>query len=220
LAAAVDYAGSLGVKAISNSYGGGEFSGEDDFANAHYNKPGIVITVSTGDAGYGVEFPAAASSVVAVGGTALNRGSNGVWSETAWSGAGSGCSSYVPKPNWQGGIATTCGNRMVADIAAVADPNTGVRVYTTGSSGTTWYVFGGTSVAAPIIAAGYTRSTGSTSDASSLYGGATGLYDVVSGSNGRCTIGRNATNALLCTAGTGWDGPTGNGTPRGGAIKR
>jgi subtilase family serine protease len=220
LAAAVDLAGGLaGVVAISNSYGGSEFPTEAAFAAAHYDKPGIVITVSSGDAGYGVEFPAAAPAVVAVGGTALRLSGSG-WSETAWSGAGSGCSSYVPKPAWQAAIATTCGNRLVSDVSAVADPNTGVKVYTTGSSGTGWYVFGGTSVASPVVAALYAGSPGPTSDGSALYGTSTGLYDVLSGSNGRCTSGRTTTNALLCTAGPGWDGPTGNGTPRAGTLPR
>jgi len=35
------------------------------------------------------------------------------------------------------------------------------------------------------------------------------LNDVLSGSNGTCST------AIWCKAGTGWDGPTGLGTPRG-----
>ena len=58
-----------------------------------YNHPGIAITASTGDAGYGVESPASYRHVVAVGGTSLTKASNTRgWSESAWSGAGSGCS--------------------------------------------------------------------------------------------------------------------------------
>src|SRR5205823_14448653 len=77
------------------------------------------------------------------------------WTETVWSGAGSGCSKYIAKPSWQ----TDCGggHRTVADVAAVADPNTGVAVYDStrfqGIAG--WLVFGGTSVAAPIVASVY-----------------------------------------------------------------
>src|SRR5712671_7504064 len=69
LAAAVDYAASYpGVVAISNSYGGNEYSGEVN-DQAHYNNPttrGIAVTVSSGDSGYGVEFPAASSNATAV----------------------------------------------------------------------------------------------------------------------------------------------------------
>src|SRR4029077_6846047 len=122
---------------------------------SHYNHPGSAITVSTGDSGYGVEFPASSRYVTAVGGTHLTRTtSTRGWTETAWSGAGSGCSAYVPKPTWQ--TDTGCARRRVGGVSAVADPNTGVAVYDSyGSSGGNWYVFGGTSVASPIIASTY-----------------------------------------------------------------
>ncbi len=58
LAAAVDRAAIMGAKEISNSYSGSEYSTETS-DQSHYNHPGIMITVSSGDAGYGVEFPAA-----------------------------------------------------------------------------------------------------------------------------------------------------------------
>ncbi len=152
LAAAVDYAGTRvsGVVAISNSYGGGEWNGEQTF-QSHYNHPGKAITASTGDSGYGVEFPAAAASVTAVGGTSLTK-SGSSFSETAWSGAGSGCSAYIAKPTWQ--TDKGCANRTVADVSAIADPNTGVAVYDSYGTGG-WLVFGGTSVASPIIASVY-----------------------------------------------------------------
>ncbi|MGW5611783.1 hypothetical protein ACWEWI_38185 [Streptomyces sp. NPDC003753] len=47
----------------------------------------------------------------------------------AWSGAGSGCSAYAAKPSWQHD--SRCAKRTVADVAAVADPDTGVAVYDT-----------------------------------------------------------------------------------------
>ena len=51
-------------------------------------------------------------------------------------------------------MSTTCSRRAEADVSAVADPNTGVAVYQTyGASG--WVEAGGTSAAAPIIAATY-----------------------------------------------------------------
>lgn len=58
LAAAVDRAALMGATVISNSYGGGEYSGEVS-AQSHFNHPGVAITVSSGDNGFGVEFPAA-----------------------------------------------------------------------------------------------------------------------------------------------------------------
>src|SRR6478735_8979258 len=156
LVAAVDRAAILGATQISNSYGGNEYSGETS-DESHYNHPGIAVTVSSGDAGYGAEFPASSRYVTAVGGTNLqpNAGNARGWSETAWSGAGSGCSAYEPKPAWQ--TDAGCSRRTVADVSAVADPNTGVAVYDSvtysGQSG--WFQVGGTSLAAPLVAAVY-----------------------------------------------------------------
>ncbi|HEY7349719.1 MAG TPA: S53 family peptidase [Ktedonobacterales bacterium] len=212
LAAAVDTAASHGATAISNSYGGGEFNGETSF-ESHYNHPGIPVTVSSGDSGFGVEFPAASRYVTAVGGTHLVHASNSRgWTETVWSGAGSGCSRYVPKPTWQNGLTGNCARRAVADVSAVADPNTGVDVYDTFGVGG-WLVFGGTSVAAPIIASFYgLAGNGSIiNNASFAYSHASSFFDVTSGSNGNCS----RRNRVLCTAGVGWDGPTGLGTPNG-----
>jgi subtilase family serine protease len=152
LGAAVDRAALQNVGSISNSYGAKEFLGEGSL-QSHYNHSGIAVTVSSGDNGYGVEFPAASRYVTAVGGTSLTRDSSTRgWSESVWSGAGSGCSAYIAKPAWQSDKG--CANRTVADVSAVANPNTGVAVYDSYGStgGANWYVFGGTSVSAPIIA--------------------------------------------------------------------
>jgi len=216
LGTAVDTAAAKGATVISNSYGGGEFSGETTIAS-HYNHPGVAITVSSGDSGYGVEAPAAFNTVTAVGGTSLYLNGDGSRkSESVWSGAGSGCSAYVSKPSWQHD--TACAKRTVADVAAVADPNTGVAVYDSYGStgGANWYVFGGTSVAAPIIGGVYALSgnTAVTPAALAYSAPAGSLYDVTTGSNGRCTRG-SAARAYLCTGGLGYDGPTGNGTPNG-----
>jgi subtilase family serine protease len=67
LAIAVDTAANKGAKVISNSYGGNEFFSESTIAS-HYSHPGIAITVSSGDSGFGVQVPAAFSTVTAVGG--------------------------------------------------------------------------------------------------------------------------------------------------------
>ena len=217
LAAAVDTAAGMGATVISNSYGGKEFLGETTIAT-HFNKTGVAITVSSGDSGFGVEAPAAFNTVTAVGGTTLNLDvSNNRVSETVWSGAGSGCSAYISKPSWQNDQAV-CTRRTVADVAAVADPATGVAVYDSYGStgGANWMVFGGTSVAAPIIGAVYALS-GSTAGvpAQLAYTNAGSLFDVTSGSNGRCVRGKNTVGAYLCTGVFGYDGPTGNGTPKG-----
>jgi subtilase family serine protease len=207
LAAAEDTAARLGASVISNSYGGSEFAQETTSTySSHFNHPGIPITVSSGDNGYGVEFPAASQYVTAVGGTTLTK-SGSAYSERAWSGAGSGCSAYVAKPGWQ--TDSGCARRTVADVSAVADPNTGVAVYDSyryrGAAG--WMVFGGTSASAPIIAG--TFALGGGTSPSKPYATAGSLHDVTSGSNGSCSV------AYLCTAGTGFDGPTGLGTPNG-----
>jgi subtilase family serine protease len=206
LAAAVNYAATQNPVAISNSYGGTESS-----ADPSYNHPGIAITVSTGDSGYGVQSPASYPWVTAVGGTSLTQ-SGSSYSETAWSGAGSGCSRYTAQPPFQNGKVKNCSNRALADVSAVADPNTGVAVYdsTAYQGAVGWLRFGGTSVAAPVIAGVYALANNAGSNATPYTAPAGSLHDVISGKNGHC----NRTPAL-CTAGTGWDGPTGLGTPNG-----
>ena len=205
-------AATAGVVAISNSYGGSESSSDASYDTKYYDHPGVAITVSAGDDGYGVEYPAASKYVTAVGGTTLTTSSSGRgWTETVWDGTGSGCSADDAKPSWQKD--TGCSKRTVADVSADADPNTGVAVYDStaydGSSG--WLVFGGTSVASPVIAGVYalgaTLSSGTTT--SNLYAHSSSFFDVTSGSNGSCG------GSYLCTGKTGYDGPTGLGTPDG-----
>ena len=212
---AEDTAFSLGAKAISNSYGGSETSSDPSECLNHYNHPGIAITASSGDEGYEVEFPAACGLVTAVGGTSLERTSNNArgWEEVVWStssdeGTGSGCSNYETKPAWQ--TDTGCSKRTVADVSAVADPDTGVAVYDTyGDSG--WAVYGGTSVAAPLIAGVYglaEPALDSDVPAMYAYANANAFYDVTAGKTSNC-------GTYLCTAEVGYDGPTGLGTPNG-----
>jgi subtilase family serine protease len=196
---------------ISNSFGGGDAS--DASLGSFFNHPGHAITASSGDSGFGVEYPASSHFVTAVGGTSLTRASTARgWSETAWSGAGSGCSAFNTALTGQAGVNTGCANRAVADVSAVADPNTGVAVFDTvpiqGQSG--WLVFGGTSVAAPVVASVYALAGNATTiDNNFPYSHTASLFDVTSGSNGTCSP------TQLCTARTGWDGPTGLGTPNG-----
>ncbi len=206
LAAAQNTAVSLGADYISNSWGTGDGSG-DAGMDADFDHAGVVDVASSGDSGYGVSYPASSRYVVAAGGTSLVRDSSARgWSETAWSGAGAGCSSWESKPSWQND--SGCGNRTVADVSAVADPGTGVAVYDTYGQGG-WFVVGGTSVSSPIIASVYALAGApSSSAASSLYAHQSSLYDITSGSDGSC-------GSYLCDAGSGYDGPTGLGTPDG-----
>ena len=200
-------AGLAGVTVISNSYGGSE-TGSSSYESA-YNQPGKAVTVSTGDSGYGVQFPASSPNVIAVGGTHLVRASNSRgWSETAWSSGGSGCSGIYAKPSFQ--TDPLCTNRMEADVSAVGDPNTGVAVYgPVNRSASGWMVFGGTSVSAPLIGGIYGNTGHTPTGAAGIYANRSQLNDVTSGTNGSCG------GTYFCTAGSGYDGPTGLGTPNG-----
>ncbi len=219
---AVDTAVALGATEISNSYGtASEFNGETAF-DSHFNHPGIAITVSSGDSGYGVEYPAASPYVTSVGGTSLFLNSNNTYNnESVWNGAGSGCSSQESqKPAGQPSIGG-CTTRVVADVSAVADPNTGVAVYDStpynGASG--WFKVGGTSLSSPLIAAVYALAGGVAAGVQGNtlpYSHASALHDITSGSNGSCGAGgRKPVNSALCAGAVGFDGPTGMGTPNG-----
>ncbi|MEU5432132.1 hypothetical protein AB0G73_02010 [Streptomyces sp. NPDC020719] len=215
LGTAVNTAVAKGAKYVSNSYGGAEDSSDLTADNQYFKHPGVAITVSAGDSAYGAEYPAASQYVTSVGGTALKKDSSARgWSESVWhtsstEGTGSGCSAYDPKPSWQ--TDSGCSKRAISDVSAVADPATGVAVYDSyQASG--WNVYGGTSASAPIIAGVYALAgTPGTADYPSKYPYAhtSALNDVTTGNNGTCSP------SYLCTAGTGYDGPTGLGTPNG-----
>ena len=216
IAAAEDTAVALGADVISNSFGGARPGVR---AKAAFEHPGIAIVASTGDAGFGVQFPADSPFVVAVGGTSLQVTSNapgvyGYGGETAWSGAGSGCSAQFAAQPWQlhdpSWPLTGCGaQRAMADVAADADPATGAAVYNSCCGFVGWLKVGGTSVAAPLIAGVFGLAAGDAAFPGSLpYGNRTGLHDVTSGSNGGC-------GTIMCEAAVGYDGPTGLGSPDG-----
>jgi len=203
--------------AISNSWGGGEYPHEVKNGNTYFSQPGIAITASAGDGGYGVIFPSASNTVSAIGGTSLHTANNSRgYTETIWNGSGSGCSQYEPVATWQAPIEQQlggCSNRIVSDVAYIADPNTGVAVYESlpgDGEPPGWQVWGGTSVGSPAIAAIYALSGNTTGVPAALaYANPGDLYDVTSGSNGQCSP------AYLCTGEVGYDGPTGLGTPNG-----
>jgi hypothetical protein len=234
LGTAVNTAIAAGATEVNNSY---ESEGEEApvaaMLNAlYYNHPGIVVTASAGDCGYrgeaceasGVSFPASSPDIVAVGATALSE-SEGTWASRAWVGTGGGCSTVFSAPPWQLAIQkwprTGCGTaRLVTDVAAVGAPETGVSVYdsTPFSPGVRprgWGADGGTSVSAPIVTAEFALDGGAHGvnyPARTLYshlGDSRALYDVRTGTNGSCE------KSPACDAGSGYDGPSGVGSPIG-----
>ena len=234
LGMAVNTAAALGATEISNSYSIAEegcgASNCEEF-NADYNHPGVLVTASSGDAGYdnyqqgaaSASFPASSPYVVAVGGTSLKKAANSRgWTEAVWSeperhlGTGSGCSRSEPKPIWQ--TDTVCAHRTGNDVAAVAACETPVSVYSTPYSG--WQDVCGTSASSPLVAgieahaSEYARSL---PGASAFYADLEAGFDVTAGDNegldGECVLPPE--DEYFCHAEIGYDGPTGNGTPNG-----
>jgi hypothetical protein len=181
----------------------------------------------------GANYPASSPHVIGVGGTSLTLRA-GVWQdETVWNDSfdsteenagagGSGCSSQFEAPIWQRDVPdwaeVGCANRRaVADIAADADPYTGVAVYDSvpdrheedGEVVNTplgWWPIGGTSVASPIIASMFALAGGSHGveyPAQTLYSHLETdlLHPVATGGNGEC-------NDLYTTGCTGSINPT------------
>lgn len=235
LGTAVNAAIAAGATEVSNSYAGPERSAYVTDNTRYYNHPGVVVAAASGDCGYlnracteeteATEFPADSPDVVAVGGTSLSENEETeAWTSTVWDEGGSGCSTLFDAPAWQSSLAsfaaTGCGSgRSVADVAAVGDPETGVDVYDSTPEGngepTGWGVWGGTSVATPIVAAEFALDGGAhgvSYPAATLYshlGQSADLYDVVSGQNGSCA------GTTICAAAVGYDGPSGVGSPLG-----
>ena len=212
LTKAVETAVLLGAKVVSNSYGvSGEFADQTAF-DPSYDHPGVAVIVATGDVGNQTSWPATIPLVIAAGGTALRHEATTArgWTETAWKNGGSGCSRYERRPDYQLGLETACpDNRANADLSAVADPATGLAVFYNNG----WLQVGGTSLASPLLAGMFALAgtpAAETYPVENLYSPTRGgnFFDVVNGSNGSC-------GNILCTAGPGWDGPTGVGTPNG-----
>jgi len=205
---------------ISNSWGGAESSGDPSTDNTYFkHAAGTVTTVSAGDSDYGVSYPATSPNVVSVGGTKLATASNSRgWTESVWNtstgseGTGSGCSAYETKPSWQAALSLPagCSNRIDNDVAADADPASGVAVYDTSNGNTGWNEVGGTSASSPMVAAMFALAgNAGATPAQDIYQHTGNFYDVTAGNDGSCSP------SYLCTAGTGYDGPTGIGTPNG-----
>jgi subtilase family serine protease len=152
---------------ISMSWGGGEFPGETAL-DPVVNAPRVVFFASTGD-GPGTEYPSVSPNVVAVGGTTLSRNpvtGNFIF-ENTWQSTGGGISLFEPRPAYQNGIDSLAGKqRGVPDVAADANPLTGVWVFNSSLVGVpAWFIVGGTSVASPVWA-GITNAAGSFSPSS------------------------------------------------------
>jgi kumamolisin len=202
-----------GVSQVSLSFG----AVEDGCQFATYDKDfiqsGVVFFASSGDDAGSRDFPGESKNVVSVGGTTLNINLDGTWaSESAWNGTSCGPSDFEPRPSFQDGQFSLVGKfRGSCDIAAVGDPNTGVSVYDSFPSGgiSGWNVFGGTSASCPIVAGianvGGAAHTSSRDENATLYAGIGGanFHDIKSGS------------ASGFNAGSGWDFPTGVGSPNG-----
>ena len=269
LEAAERTAAQLGATEISNSWGGPETGSNaevdetPELDNAGpFDDPDTVVTAAAGDDGYDnwrlesggyADYPASSPHVVAVGGTRLSIGAGDTWSgEAVWSDlygtTGGGCSRVFTAPPWQQSLSAWTGvgcreGRAVSDIAADADPYTGLAVYDSTetceyASAPHWCTVGGTSLSSPLIAGVFALAGGAHGvayPAATLYERAIGdpgaLHDVLSGSNGECGEYEGGTLLLACSAAeeadascsdtyaclarTGYDGPTGLGTPDG-----
>jgi len=221
LAAAENTAVRLGANVVSNSYGAQESGLSQGYAKA-YDQPGHVIVASSGDSGFtAASFPANLASVTAAGGTQLSRAHSARgWTEKAWhttrGATGSGCSAYAAKPAWQHD--PHCPGRTVADVAAVAwdipiyDSSVPARL------GGPWLTVGGTSAASPLIAGVYgLAGNAATIRPGHEYAHASALFDVITGNSDwlNSTHGATCGYDYLCVARTGYDAPTGLGSPDG-----
>jgi len=198
---------------VSNSWGSGEFA-QEALYDSYFLTSGVVYFASTGDSP-GTEWPSVSTNVVAVGGTSVSRHptTGAFMGEAAWDNAGGGPSIYVPRPLYQNSVSAIIGGttRGVPDVAAVANPNTGVWVYDTNAGG--WIVVGGTSVASPVVA-GITNNAGrfslsSNAELTRLYTNPSMSFDIQKGICGPYA-------GYWATA--GWDFCSGVGSPAGKGV--
>jgi hypothetical protein len=220
----------LGAVATSISFGGPE-QGSDPTG---FSTPGHLVLAASGDYGYLMEggsfggghtpsYPASAPDVLSVGGTLLQKGASG-YSEVVWNdqggATGSGCSTEFTMPAFQTQFGAShfgsCTHRASADLSAAADftpggQGGGIASY---DSRDHWWAMLGTSAASPLVAAILTRvgvAAKIANDLGWVYANGAAFHDVTSGTNDR--EGLCQTGDVMCTAGAGWDGPTGMGTP-------
>ena len=221
----VKLANAMGPGAVSMSFGTNEGSWTSS-VDAAFAAPNMTYLAATGDSGSAVSWPAVSTNVLAVGGTSLTWSGTGSRTEAGWSGTGGGASLYTAVPSYQKNTVPGLGvlaKRSVADVAFNANPSTGqyVAVITPGSSTVNWVSAGGTSLSTPqwagiVAIANASRALLAKPALGSphalLYGQvastpgtyASAFADITQGSNGTCAT---------CTAKTGYDQPTGLGTP-------
>lgn len=230
----------LSAKYVGVSWGGGP-EGQD---NPIFHKSGVVIAASAGDNGGGTQDgggpiqPCTYTYVVCVGGTHLVSDSHNArgWSETVWNdfnlsgcsgpcgATGSACSKKIKKPSWQ--TDTQCTMRSAADTSATASLRAAVIVYNSEIGYRAcpyycWYLFGGTSASTQIIAATYALAENASDQNGASYlwkhHSAHNINDVKLGNNISARLGITCASKVkyICTARTGFDGPTGWGTPKG-----
>lgn len=231
-ATGVKTAKKLGADAVSISYGypTDRYSDQGRIPTL-MRQPGMAVVSSSGDDGFlgdESQWPQNLPTVTSAGGTSLYADKTATkrgFREVAWNGAGSGCSTgLAPASGQPARISRNCqGHRAATDLAAVADPYTGVAVYDSYAPGTGapsgFIVVGGTSASSPFIAGLYARAKTSSKllGPNTIYAaGESAFHDITIGTNagvGVCEITGYRKN--LCDATAGWDGPTGLGTPKG-----
>jgi len=199
---------------ISNSWVvqiGSEPPDEQQY-DKYLKKATVAFFAAAGDWGWGALYPSASPFVVSAGGTTIHRDQSGnATAETCWSDSGGGISKQEPRPAYQDIIQNIVGNfRGTPDMSAVADPASGVAIYSSTYCGG-WCVVGGTSVASPVLA-GIMNDAGKIAPSTTValtqfykeYGNAPEYKkwwrDITVGSNGS-------------PAGKGWDQCTGFGSP-------
>ena len=196
---------------VSMSWGGGEYPGETS-VDPIFRKHRVVYFAAAGD-GPGVIWPSASPNVVSVGGTSLSTNFNtgSFESENTWQETGGGLSLFEPRPDYQDDIAGLVGSqRGIPDIAAVANPYTGVWVLDTLVFGPgAWYIVGGTSVATPtmagIVNAAHSFEESSRDELFKMYSSFFGFTDITAGTCGPY---------MGSSAAPGWDFCSGLGSPR------
>ena len=207
---AQETAAKLGAAVISDSWGGPEDGMENSTYEKYFNtSTHAAIFVASGDSGYddggqGPDYPSTSQYVIGVGGTTLSKSTTTTrgWTEKAWSSGGSSCSNSIVKPSYQ--TSTACMYRMASDVAAAAS---NILTIHNGAQ----EPVAGTSCASPLVAGIFAATGHGFTDASFVYANTKAFNDITSGTNGSC-------GNVLCQAGSGWDGPTGVGTPIGGAL--
>ena len=156
LITAADLAPVRSALATAHSHGTTAFNASGDLAGLEC-KGGEDWSSPPGANDVGLDSVASLPEMVDVGGTTLSTDANGVWqAEQAWfdvplsQGTGGGVSSLFDRPQWQRAVLPDKDptRRLTPDVAAVADPFTGVRIVLNQQE----LVGGGTSQSAPIWA--------------------------------------------------------------------